>query len=127
MAGIEIVKDRRVSNEADIELGKELSASMIAMGVSATISARDMFSGCLRIAPLIVITDKALQWALDIMEAALNSCERCLRIEWAFSAAGENEVSPAVPVPSLRPRHLESSSTSSPTLSYSRSIDVTSI
>ena len=80
MAGIEIVQDRRLSDRADVELGKQLSALMMSMGLSAMISARDTFSGCIRIAPPIVITDEELQWGLDIMEKAFNSCDGSLPI-----------------------------------------------
>jgi 4-aminobutyrate aminotransferase-like enzyme len=80
MAGIEIVQDRRLSDRADVELGKQLSARMMSMGLSAMISARDVFSGCIRIAPPIVITDEELQWGLDIMEKAFNSCDGSLPI-----------------------------------------------
>ena len=78
MAGVEIVKDRRVDNVADIVLGKKLSAKMLDMGLSATISARTTFSGCIRIAPPIVIGDEELAWGLGIFEEALKSTDGSL-------------------------------------------------
>ena len=81
MAGVEIVQDRRISNQADVELGKVLSSSMMTMGLSAMISARDTFSGCIRVAPPIVITDEELQWALDVMEKAFGDCKRSVPIQ----------------------------------------------
>ena len=71
MTGVEIVHDRRVSKEADIPLGKRLSAKMMELGLSATISARTYFSGCIRIAPPIVITKEELEYGLGIIEQAL--------------------------------------------------------
>lgn len=81
MAGIEIVQDRRISDRLDVELGKELSALMMDKGLSAMISARDTFSGCIRIAPPIVITDEELEWALDIMEQAFSDCSKSMPIQ----------------------------------------------
>lgn len=80
MAGVEIVRDRRVSKEADIQLGRELSSLMMEMGLSAMISARDVFSGCIRIAPPIVITDEELEWGLNTMEKAFRACPSSLLI-----------------------------------------------
>lgn len=74
MAGLEIVGDRRVSKDADVPLGMELSSSMMKMGLSAMISARDVFTGCIRIAPPIVITDEELDFGLSIMEKAFRGC-----------------------------------------------------
>lgn len=78
MAGVEIVKNRRVDNAADITLGKKLSAKMLEMGLSATISARTTFSGCIRIAPPIVIGDEDITWGLGIFEEVLKSTEGSL-------------------------------------------------
>lgn len=80
MAGVEIVKDRRTGKEADIKLGMELSSSMMKMGLSAMISARDVFSGCIRIAPPIVITDEELDFGLNVMEEAFATCPGSLPI-----------------------------------------------
>lgn len=50
MVGVEIVSDR-ATKAAAIEFRKRLSARMIVLSLSATISARSYFSGCIRIAP----------------------------------------------------------------------------
>ena len=71
MAGVEIVKDRRVSKDAALDLGSRLSAKMMEMRLSATISARSTFSGCLRIAPPLTVSDEQLKEGLSIMEEAL--------------------------------------------------------
>jgi len=78
MAGVEIVQDRRVSKGPAIELGRRLSAKMMEMGLSATISARSYFSGCLRIAPPLVVTDKQLEEGLAILEEAFRVTEGSL-------------------------------------------------
>ena len=80
MAGIEIVKDRRTGNAADIELGKKLSALMMEMGLSAMISARDVFSGCIRIAPPIVMTEEELNLGLGVVQKAFRACSGSLPI-----------------------------------------------
>ena len=74
MAGVEIVSDRTTKAPA-IELGKKLSARMMELGLSATISARTAFSGCIRIAPPLVITDEELQEGLRMFEEALRTTE----------------------------------------------------
>lgn len=72
MAGVEIVSDRATKAPA-IDLGKELSARMMELGLSASISARTTFSGCIRIAPALTITDDELASGLAIFEDALSS------------------------------------------------------
>ena len=74
MAGVEIVSDR-VTKAAAIELGKRLSARMMELGLSASISARTAFSGCIRIAPPLVMTDEELEKGLSIMEEAFKTTE----------------------------------------------------
>ena len=81
MAGVEIIQDRRVGDRADVELGKELSSSMMKKGLSTMLSARDTFSGCIRIAPPIVITDEELEWALEVMEKAFSDCARSVSLQ----------------------------------------------
>ena len=78
MAGVEIVKDRRVGKQANIELGKRFSSLILEMGLSAMISARDVFSGYIRIAPPIVITDEESAWGLDVIEKAFKACDGSL-------------------------------------------------
>jgi 4-aminobutyrate aminotransferase-like enzyme len=70
MAGIEIVKDRRKGTQADIPLGKALSDKMMELGLSAMISARSVFSGCIRIAPPITINLEQMEAGLGMMEKA---------------------------------------------------------
>lgn len=72
MAGVEIVSDRRTKT-ADVEFGKRLSARMFDLGLSATISARTTFSGCIRIAPPVTITSQELEEGLRIFEEALRT------------------------------------------------------
>ena len=74
MAGVEIVKDRE-TKEADIELGKRVSARAIELGLSATISARTYFSGCIRTAPPLTITDEEMEEGLAILLEALRTTE----------------------------------------------------
>ena len=74
MAGVEIVSDR-VTKAAAIELGKRLSARMMELGLSASISARTAFSGCIRIAPPLVMSDEELEKGLSIMEEAFKTTE----------------------------------------------------
>ena len=74
MAGVEIVSDRETKASA-IEFGKRLSARMMDLGLSATISARTTFSGCIRIAPPLTITDAELEEGLVIFEEALRTTE----------------------------------------------------
>jgi 4-aminobutyrate aminotransferase-like enzyme len=72
MAGVEIVSDRKTKSPA-IEFGKRLSGRMMELGLSATISAKTTFSGCIRIAPPLIITDVELEQGLAIFEEALRS------------------------------------------------------
>lgn len=74
LAGVEIVSDRE-TKAADIVLGKKLSARMMELGLSATISARTTFSGCIRIAPPLTMTDEELMEGLAIFEEALRSTD----------------------------------------------------
>lgn len=74
MAGVEIVADRKTKAPA-IEFGLRLSARAYELGLSATISARSYFSGCIRIAPPIIISDEELDEGLAILEEALRSTE----------------------------------------------------
>jgi 4-aminobutyrate aminotransferase-like enzyme len=74
MAGVEIVSDRGTKAPA-IDFGKKLSAKMMDLGLSATISARTTFSGCIRIAPPLTITDKELAEGLSIFEEALRTTQ----------------------------------------------------
>lgn len=74
MAGVEIVSDR-VTKSPAIEFGKKLSARMMDLGLSASISARTTFSGCIRIAPPLTITDDELAAGLAIFEEALKTTE----------------------------------------------------
>ncbi|KAF8867367.1 aminotransferase, class III [Acephala macrosclerotiorum] len=74
MAGVEIVSDRE-TKAAAIDFGKKLSARMMELGLSATISARTTFSGCVRIAPPLTITDDELAEGLAIFEEALRTTQ----------------------------------------------------
>ncbi|RDW58212.1 hypothetical protein BP6252_13623 [Coleophoma cylindrospora] len=74
MAGVEIVADRKTKAPA-IEFGLRLSAHAYELGLSATISARTYFSGCIRIAPPITISDNELEEGLVILEEALRTTE----------------------------------------------------
>lgn len=74
MAGVEIVSDR-VTKAAAVQLGKRLSARMMELGLSASISARTAFSGCIRIAPPLVMSDEELEKGLSIMEEAFKTTE----------------------------------------------------
>lgn len=74
MAGVEIVSDRQTKAPA-IEFGRKLSARMMDLGLSASISARTTFSGCIRIAPALTITDEELSMGLGIFEEALKSTD----------------------------------------------------
>lgn len=74
MAGIEIVSDRETKAPA-IDFGRKLSARMMDLGLSASISARTTFSGCIRIAPPLTITDEELATGLAIFEEALKSTD----------------------------------------------------
>ncbi|KAF5009852.1 hypothetical protein FDECE_3947 [Fusarium decemcellulare] len=91
MAGVEIVSDRE-TKAPDIDLGRRLSSRMMELGLSATISARTTFSGCIRIAPPVTISEEELQEGLEIFEEALrttdgsqscdeaaNGCSQCSR------------------------------------------------
>lgn len=69
MAGLEIVSDRH-SKRADVELGKIVSDRAMELGLSAMISARNAFSGCIRLAPPITITEEELRSGLSILERA---------------------------------------------------------
>lgn len=80
MLGIEIVKDRRKGTQADIEVGKRISAKAMELGLSAMISAKSYFSGCIRIAPPITITEEELSWGLMTFEKALELTEGTGRI-----------------------------------------------
>jgi 4-aminobutyrate aminotransferase-like enzyme len=79
MAGVEIVSDRKTKVPA-IEFGKSLSAKMMELGLSATISARTTFSGCIRIAPPLTITDDELAEGLAIFEEALRTSKGSMRL-----------------------------------------------
>jgi 4-aminobutyrate aminotransferase-like enzyme len=72
MIGVEIVSDRE-TKAAAIDFGKKLSASMMELGLSATISARTTFSGCIRIAPPLIISDEEIDTGLSIFEEALRT------------------------------------------------------
>lgn len=72
MAGVEIVSNRQTKAPA-IEVGKNLSARMMALGLSASISARTTFSGCIRIAPPLTISEEELEAGLAIFEEALST------------------------------------------------------
>lgn len=72
MAGLEIVSDRR-SKKADVELGKIVSDRAMELGLSAMISARNAFSGCIRLAPPITITEEELRLGLGILESAFET------------------------------------------------------
>jgi 4-aminobutyrate aminotransferase-like enzyme len=74
LAGVEIVSDRTTKAPA-IEFGKRLSARMMELGLSASISARTTFSGCIRIAPALTISDEELALGLGIFEEALRSTD----------------------------------------------------
>jgi 4-aminobutyrate aminotransferase-like enzyme len=74
MAGVEIVSDRETKEPA-IEFGRKLSARMMDLGLSASISARTTFSGCIRIAPPLTITEEELTKGLAILEEALKTTE----------------------------------------------------
>ena len=74
MAGVEIVSDR-VTKAPALDLGKRLSARMMELGLSASISARTAFSGCIRIAPPLVMSDEELEEGLSIFEEALKTTE----------------------------------------------------
>jgi 4-aminobutyrate aminotransferase-like enzyme len=74
MAGVEIVADRETKTPA-IDFGKKLGARMMELGLSASISARTTFSGCIRIAPPLTITDDELVMGLAIFEEALKTTE----------------------------------------------------
>ena len=74
MAGVEIVSDR-ATKAAALDLGKRLSARMMELGLSASISARTAFSGCIRIAPPLVMTDEQLEKGLSIIEEALQTTQ----------------------------------------------------
>ncbi|KAK4940046.1 putative secondary metabolism biosynthetic enzyme [Elasticomyces elasticus] len=80
MLGVEIVKDRREGTTADIEVGKRISAKAMELGLSAMISAKIYFSGCIRIAPPIIISDEEMQWGLRTFEKALELTEGSGRI-----------------------------------------------
>ncbi|KAG8531225.1 uncharacterized protein KY384_004583 [Bacidia gigantensis] len=70
MAGVEIVMDKRTKEPA-IELGRTLSSRMMELGLSATISARNAFMGCIRIAPPLIMDEEQLEEGLRIFEKAL--------------------------------------------------------
>ena len=74
MAGVEIVSDR-VTKAAALDVGKRLSARMMDLGLSASISARTAFSGCIRIAPPLVMSDEELEKGLSIIEEALRTTQ----------------------------------------------------
>lgn len=74
MAGLEIVSDR-ATKAAAIDLGKRLSARTMELGLSAFNSARTAFSGCIRIAPLLVMTNEVLEKVLSLMEEAFKTTE----------------------------------------------------
>jgi 4-aminobutyrate aminotransferase-like enzyme len=80
MLGVEIVKDRRIGTQADIEVGKRISAKALELGLSAMISAKSYFSGCIRIAPPIIISDEEMEWGLKTFEKALEMTEGSGRI-----------------------------------------------
>ena len=87
MARVETVLDR-VTKAAAIELGKRLSARMMELGLSASISARMAFSGCVRIAPSLVMSDEELEKGLSIMEEAFKTTEGSMKLlEWELSHA----------------------------------------
>lgn len=74
MAGVEIVSDRE-TKAAAIDFGKKLSARMMELGLSATISARTTFSGCIRIAPPLTITNDELAEGLAMFEEVLRTTQ----------------------------------------------------
>ncbi|RFU32815.1 hypothetical protein B7463_g3491, partial [Scytalidium lignicola] len=74
MAGVEIVSNRETKAPA-IEFGRKLSSRMMDLGLSASISARTTFSGCIRIAPPLTITEEELEAGLAIFEEALRTTE----------------------------------------------------
>lgn len=74
MAGVEIVGNRETKAPA-IEFGRKLSARMMDLGLSASISARTTFSGCIRIAPPLTITMDELATGLAIFEEALRTTD----------------------------------------------------
>ncbi|EXJ94893.1 2,2-dialkylglycine decarboxylase (pyruvate) [Capronia coronata CBS 617.96] len=80
MAGVEIVRDRRQGTQADIEVGKRISAKAMDLGLSAMISAKSYFSGCIRIAPPIIISDEEMEWGLRTFEKAFELTEGSGRI-----------------------------------------------
>jgi len=75
MLGVEIVKDRREGTRADVELGQRISARAMELGLSAMISAKSYFSGCIRIAPPITMSEEELAWGLRIFEQAVSDTE----------------------------------------------------
>ncbi|KAB8360680.1 hypothetical protein FH972_024417 [Carpinus fangiana] len=72
MAGVEIVADRKTKEPA-FDLGHQLSAKMISLGLSANLASMKSFAGVFRIAPPITISDEDLQMGMDIMEEAFRS------------------------------------------------------
>jgi 4-aminobutyrate aminotransferase-like enzyme len=89
MLGIEIVRDRRQGTQADIDVGKRISAKAMELGLSAMISAKSYFSGCIRIAPPIIISDEEMEWGLRTFEKALELTEGSGRIESSADCAVE--------------------------------------
>ncbi|KAJ3531351.1 hypothetical protein NM208_g8913 [Fusarium decemcellulare] len=88
MAGVEIVSDRE-AKAADIDLGRRLSSRMMELGLSATISARTTFSGCIRIAPPVTILEEELEEGLRIFEEALRTTEGSQPCDEAVNGCGQ--------------------------------------
>lgn len=71
LAGIEIVKDRESKAPAP-ELGNQLAAKMMELGLLANLSTLASFSGMFRIAPPITISEEDLELGLGVMEQAFS-------------------------------------------------------
>jgi 4-aminobutyrate aminotransferase-like enzyme len=58
-----------------IDFGKKLSAKLMSLDLSATISARTTLSGYIKIASPLTITDKELEEGLSVFEEALTTTD----------------------------------------------------
>jgi len=72
MQGIELVKDRQTKAPAD-DLGRQVTAECLALGLHMNIVQLPGMGGVFRIAPPLTVSDNEIDLGLDILDRALTN------------------------------------------------------